>query len=142
MFERFRRLLAAQDKIAVSLLEIATSLTDLADVQREAGPAMERLKALELSREQWEATCEGLLLKAEGKLRAANNAEARERALRRTYEHLIDPLVEVGVEAETPGRDLESNHDAGGGEAEGVPPVRVDVAPSDKTLRLRRKYGV
>ena len=106
------------------------------------GPAVERLEALELSRHQFEAKCEGLLLKAEGKLRAANNAEARERVLKKTYEHLVDPFPEESEPAEALARDPSANHDAAPSEAEGLSPVRLDVAPSNKTLAQRAKFGV
>ena len=106
------------------------------------GPAVERLEALELSRHQFEAKCEGLLLKAEGKLRAANNAEARERALRRSYEHLIDPLLDPGDQPEAPARNADGKDDAAPSEEERLQAMRLDVAPSNKTLAQRAKFGV
>jgi len=117
-------------------------LAELCDVQRANGPAIERLEALELSRHQWEAQCEGLLQKAEGKWRAANNAEARERANRKSYEHLLDPLDEVGVETETPAPDSHFGNDAPASEAERLSALRLDVAPSPKELVKRAKFGV
>jgi len=138
----FRRFLAATERIEDGLRSLTSSLEQLVVAQQAHGPAMERLEALELSRHQWEAACEGLLLKAEGKLRAANNAEARERALKKTYEHLIDPFPEGGEQPEAAGPDAGGNNDAPRGETEGVQPVRVDVAPSNKTLAQRAKFGV
>ena len=142
MFQTFRRLLAITSGIEEALASLNRSLDLLVQAQREQGPATERLETLELGRVQWEATCEGLLLKAEGKLRAANNSEARERQLRKSYEHLLDPLAQIGDDPETPARNPDGAHDAAASEAEGVQPVRVAVAPSDKTLRLRAKFGV
>ena len=142
MFRAFSRFLAVTERIEDALSSLNNTLDKLCQAQQELGPATDRLEALELSRHQWEATCEGLLQKAEGKLRAANNAEARERANKRSYEHLLDPLAEIGLEPEAPARDPDGGNHAAPGEAEGVPPVRVDVAPSDKTLAQRAKFGV
>ena len=142
MFQPFSRLIVAARDIVRSLMYLKDAVLALAQVQREQGPASERLEALELSRHQWEATCEGLLLKAEGKLRAANNSEARERALRKSYEHLLDPLAEVGDPPQAPDGSTPIENDAAPGDPAGVQQVRVAVAPSDKTLRLRAKFGV
>lgn len=81
-------------------------------------------------------------MKAEGKLRAANNAEARERANKRSYEHLLDPLDEIGLAPEAAGRHPDSGNDAPPSEAERVSALRLDVAPSLKTLAQRAKFGV
>jgi len=79
---------------------------------------------------------EGLLAKAEGKLKAASNAEARERTMRKSYEE-IDPFNQesIPLEAPTPGGDVE------GGETDGLPPVRMDLAPNSKAYALRAKYS-
>jgi len=142
VFRAFRRFLAVTERIEDCLRSLTASLEQLVVAQQAHGPAMERLEALELARHQWEAACEGLLLKAEGKLRAANNAEARERALKKTYEHLIDPFPEDGQRPEAVAPDPGGNDDAARGETEGVQPVRLDVAPTNKTLAQRAKFGV
>ena len=136
------RLVVALQGVEGALGHHNVALTGLRTALLEQGPASERLEVLERSRHQFEAQCEGLLLKAEGKLRAANNAEARERALRKTYEHLIDPLDEVGVEPETPTRNPSGNDDAPASEAQRLQALRMDVAPSNKTLAQRAKFGV
>jgi len=125
-----------------ALSSLNATLGKLCQVQLEQGPAGERLEALELSRHQWEATCEGLLQKAEGKLRAANNAEARERANKKSYEHLLDPLAEVGDDPEAATRHPDSANDAPPSEAERMQAMRLDVAPSPKALAQRAKFGV
>ena len=86
--------------------------------------------------------CQGLLQKAEGKLRAANNAEARERANKKSYEHLLDPLAEIGDEPETAAGDPDSGNHGAPSEAQGMPPVRADVALSPKARAQRAKWGV
>lgn len=142
MFRAFRRLLAAIDQIAEDLGGLTNALLDVARMQQELGPASERLDALERERAQFHAEIEGLLLRAEGKLRAANNSEARERQLKKSYERLVDPLDENG-DGQTPTRrHADSDNDAPAGEAEGMPPLRLGVAPTNKTLAQRAKFGV
>ena len=142
MFPTFRRFLSATERLDDGIRAITAALTELCAVQRELGPASERLEALELSRHQFEAQCEGLMLKAEGKLRAANNSEARERQIRKTYEHLIDPLAQDGDEQEPEPRDPVRQNDVPASEAERVHAMRVDVAPTNKALAQRAKFGV
>jgi len=113
-----------------------------AAVQEAQGPATARLDALELSRYQWEAMCEGLLQKAEGKLGAARNAEARERVNKKSYEHLLDPLAEIGEQPETSMGSADIVHDAPASEEERLHALRLDVAPTNKTLAQRAKFGV
>jgi len=142
VFRAFRALAAALGDIADHLSLVSIVLQELCAVQKEQGPAVARLETLEMSRHQWEANCEGLLTKAEGKLRAANNAESRERVMRKSYEHLIDPLDEIGVEPETATRDLDISNDVRPGETERLQALRLDVAPNNKTLAQRAKFGV
>jgi len=142
MFQAFRRLLDALEGIAVGQGLLSSAVIELAVAHERLAPATERLEELERSRHQFEALCEGLLLKAEGKMRAANNAEARERANRKSYEHLIDPLAEVGEQPEETGRDVPRGNDVEASETEGMQPVRVAVAPTNKQIAQRAKFGV
>jgi len=129
----FRRLVEAVE-------ELAAVLRGLLEVQRGAGPALDRIEALELSRHQFEAAIEGTLLKAEGKLKAASNAEARERQLKRSYESRLDDIDPHG----DPASQVETvlGNDAAGSEAAGVHPLRLDVAPDNKALAVRAKFGL
>ena len=136
------RLISALQGIRNALRDVTGGLAALCATQKAAGPATERLDALEREHHQFEAMCEGLLLKAEGKLRSANNAEARTRADKKSYEHLIDPLYEVGVEPETAARHPDSGDDAATGDAERLSALRLDVAPNPKALAQRAKFGV
>jgi len=84
---------------------------------------------------------EAVLLKAEGKLQAANNAEARERTMRKTYEKFIDPFDPEGDEAPegiAPGY-------AARGEEEGLQPLHLGMEDADPTGRkvvpLNAKWG-
>jgi len=137
-----RRLVAAMQGLKDAVMSLTLTLTELRLAQEATGPATARLDALELSRHKWEAMCEGLLQKAEGKLGAARNAEARERANKRSYEHLLDPLAEDGEPTEAEAGHPDSSDHATPGETEGVPPLRLDVAPTDKALAVRAKFGV
>jgi len=135
VFHDFRRLITA-------IQDLAAVLRGLLKVQVEYGPVADRLEALELSRHHFEAEIQGVLLKADGKLKAANNAEARERQLKRSYERdeIVGPLDADGAqgsEAET----VLPNH-AEAGEAERLHSLRLDVAPTGKALAVRAKFGM
>lgn len=121
-------------------MSLAAVLQDLRDIQRDHGPAVDRVAALELSRHQFEAECEGKLLKADGKLRAANNAEARERQLKKSYERDSDPFGDPGEEVAEAGRTLQL-HDAAERQDERVSPVRVGLAPDRKAAALTAKWS-
>ena len=132
-FRGFRRLFEAIE-------ELGRAVERLAQIQEELGPALERLNTLERTRHQFEAECEGMLLKADGKLKAASSAEQRERQLSKANQRLsveFDPASEEGTE-----RATVLPNDAPGGEAAGVPAVRVALAPNDKTHAVRAKWGV
>ena len=130
IFQGFRRFLEA-------IRALTSALQDIAETQRELDPALERIAKLELSRHLFEAECEGMLLKADGKLKAAASAEARERQLsKRNPDPFGDPSEEVqAAEALLP------NHVAGG-ESPGVPAVRLALAPNNKTAAVRAKFGI
>lgn len=132
IFRGFRRLLEAIELIALALGE-------LVEGQRQAGPALARLDALERSRHQFEATAEGLLLKAEGKLKAASNAEARERQLGKFHERLADEFTTEGPDESEAGPVL--HVDAAEREAERVSAMRLDVAPNNKAAALNAKWS-
>lgn len=130
LFKDFRRIADALDRLAAGM--------SAAQRERlEVGPVIERLQDLERSRGMWEADVEGLLAKAEGKLKAAANAEARERTMRKTYEADIDPFNIDGTEEQ---EELLVGY-APPSQEEGVQPVRVDVAPDYKAVALSRKFG-
>ena len=127
------------------LVEALHALTDvlriLARNQEELGPALERLNTLERTRHQFEAECEGMLLKADGKLKAASSAEQRERQLKKANERLPDPFDPESVEGADP-RALVPTDDAPPGEAQGVPPMRLALATNDKTHAVKAKWGI
>ena len=136
------RLVAALQGVTGELRAVSVGLADLRVAYDKQGPAIERLEHLELSRHQFEAMCEGLLQKAEGKWRAANNAEARERANKKSYEHLLDPLAEDGEQPET-SRGPVLPDDAPPSEEDRLLGMRMALASTNpKALAQRAKFGV
>jgi len=133
IFQGFRRFLEA-------IKALTSALEELATIQRDLGPALDRLEVLERTRLQFEAQCEGMLLKADGKLKAAASAEARERQLKKANDRVAEPFPEDG-EGEPHGTFVLSDH-APPGEAPGMPPVRVALAPNSKTAAVRAKFGI
>jgi len=117
-------------------------LVAAAEREESLGPALDRLAALETSRHQFNAEIEGLLLRAEGKLKAALNAEARERTQRRAYESQLDPFPENGEGAPSEAQEGVQQLDAAISEGERLQAMRLDVAPSNKALAQRAKWGI
>ena len=132
IFRTFSRLLDA-------ILLLAEAVETLAKAQTSATPAMDRLDALELSRHAFEAQMEGLFSKADGRFRAASNAEARERKLKESYEKDSDPFPEGGEagSGESPILPV----DVAAGETERLSSLHLGVAPTDKTAALAHKFG-
>jgi len=130
MRNAFRRFLEAIERLSAAVRENTVAM-------RENGPATERLETLELSLARWEAETEATLLKAEGKLQAANNAEARTRTMKRHVDKYTDPLDPDFEEDPTPIRPDYVEV----GEAERVQPVHLGVAASDKTSALNTKFA-
>ena len=132
-FRGFRRLFEAIE-------ELGRAIERLARIQEELGPALDRLNALELSRHHFEAECEGMLLKADGKLKAASSAEQRERQLKRANERLADPFDVDSKEGEEAG-DAVRRFDAEAFPEKGVPAVRLGLATNNKAHALRAKWS-
>lgn len=128
------RLVEGLERLDETLRGITAALT-------EAGPAINRLEALELSRHQFEAECEGMLLRADGKRKAAENAEARTRTLKKSYEKAeLDPFAPESEAAEA---SIVQGRHAAASEEDGLLPLHLDVAPTNsKTYALRAKYGL
>jgi len=124
-------------RIADALERLAAGQTASLQAAKEQAPAVARLDALELDRHQFEAEMEGLLLKAEGKLKAAANAEARERHQREKRDADFDPFPDDRdqVEAFEPGSYAEN------GEEEEVQPVHMGMETNSKATALRYKFS-
>ena len=134
IFRNSRRLVEA-------IQALTDSLTALTDVQRLLGPSLDRLEALERSRIHFEADVEGMLLKADGKLKAASSAEQRERQLKKANERILDTFDPDGEPEPQPGRPVLAV-DAEGREAQGLPAVPLALAPNNKTHAVNAKWGI
>jgi len=130
IFRDFRR-------IADALERLATSHSAALQAVKDHGPATDRLDALELDRHRFEAEMEGLLLKSEGKLKAANNSEARERHQREKHERDFDPFPEDREE----GPERLSELYADGSEEEELQPVHLGMEKNSKAYALRAKFS-
>ena len=131
VFSDFRRCADALERLAASQTRQISS----AD---EGRISADRLNQLELDRAQFESDCEGLLMKAEGKLHAASNAEARTRTMKKSYEEDIF----AGSDPDSP--EVGDRVRAGDVEAveEGeVLPVPVALALNDKAYATRAKFS-
>lgn len=132
VFSVFSRLLGSVDDLAVAV-------TNLVVVQSEIAPATARLDALELERHKFEARMEGLLLQAEGKHKAAMNAEARERQLKKSYERLAEEFDAEGLPR--PEAETLLTVDAESGQTERVHELPLVLAPNNKALAIRAKWA-
>jgi len=133
VLQDFRRLIEA-------IRSLAFQVEELASAQRGLGPAVDRLTALELSRHQFEAEIQGVLLRADGKLKAANNAEARERQLKKSYERDVDPFSEDGEEVAEAGRAV-LPVDVASGEAQRLSALRLGLAADPKAAAMMAKWS-
>jgi len=124
-------------RLVDSLESIQASIERVIEQRRAGGDTIERLENLELSRHQFEAEVEGILLKADGKLQAANNSEARTRTMKKSYERFTDPLdpehdeVEEAIQAGYVPRSQEQE----------VQPMPMDLEQQRKTLALMAKFS-
>lgn len=134
IFRGFRRFLEALEGIAFEL-------GALVEVQKDAGTALERIDTLELSRHKFEAECEGKLLQADGKLKAASNAEARERQLKRSYERLVDESDIDGAVPEAAEGSPVLSHDVAASETERMRSLPLVLETNTKAHAVRAKWG-
>jgi len=131
VLEDFRRAVDALERIAAGLNGAVRAMHD-------TEPSTERLDELERSRALWEANVEGLLQKAEGKLKAQNNSEARERQMKKSYEDDLDPFPPDSEEIQ----ETFPQGDAPPGFEEEVQPLRLGMETvSPRQLALRHKYS-
>lgn len=135
IFRDFRRLTG-------DITGIHSTLTALVAIQRDLVPALHRLDALEHARHSFEAQVESMVLKAEGKLRAAANSEARERQLKKSNEKLVDGYIADSGSEAPEGGDSVLPDDVKTGEEKRLRPVHLGLAPTGKTLAVRAKFGL
>lgn len=133
IFRHFRRLVDA-------VIRLVDVIQRLVEVQHAAGPVLDRLDALELSRHKFEAEVQGTLLEAKGKLKGALSSEARERHMSKQNEKDASPFPVDGAEITEDGSVILPN-DVEAGEAERVSSLRLDVAPSPKAAAIAAKWA-
>ena len=122
-------------------MSIACAINDLVRIQRELGPAIDRLEALELSRHHFEAECQGMLLRADGKLKAATSAEQRERQLKKANQKLVDDFDLIGAEGPVATPDV--GDDAAPSEEDKLLGMRMALASTNKKApALMAKWGI
>lgn len=120
---------------------LTAAVEALNQTQRELGPALDRLEKLERFRHQFEAECEGMLLKADGKLKAASSAEQRERQLKKANQRNADPFDFEGAEDPEAGGVVQP-FDVEASEAQRLSAMRLDLAPNNKARAVRAKFGL
>ena len=130
LFKDFRRAADALERLAAGMSAAQRDRLDTA-------PVFERLLDLEQSRSMWEAEVEGVLAKAEGKLKAAANSEARERTMQKRHEADLDPFGNDSDEVE----EILPLGDVAPSEEKGLLGMPLDVAPDYKAIALSRKFG-
>ena len=132
----FRRAADALERLAAGQTHFVRAQEDTRIGETRLRELEKLVTDLDLERGRWEADVEATLLKAEGKLQAANNAEARTRTMKKAYEKFVDPFDPEGEEIEA----AVLPDDAERGEEEGVPALRLDVAENNKAQALRAKW--
>lgn len=134
IFRWFRRLVEAIEQLVAAVQGLATA-------QEQAGRALDRVEALELSRAQFEAEVQGLLLEAKGKLKASLNSEARERQIKKHNERLTDTIGDDVEEAPEEGGDAVLSEHVAAGEAERMQALRLDLARNPKAAAIAAKWS-
>lgn len=127
----FSRAADALERIAARLAAAGVELG-------EKELVVERLNELERTRTLWEADVEALLQKADGKRHAAENAEARTRTMKKSYERFLDPLDPDSDEIEA---ELPKGY-APASKEEAVQPVHMGLEDGPKTNAVRSKFYV
>lgn len=140
MFRWIRQLTAPLEGLIHALQAVQEILSEMVSLQRQLGPASDRLESLELSRARWEAEMDARFLKADSKFKAAANAEARERQLKKSYESLAAEINPDRVEPETETLGPVHTVNVDPGEEEGVHVMRVAVAPNDRASAVAHKW--
>lgn len=133
ILKNFRRAVDALERLAATQAQAVKSQPS----ERRLEELEQLVARLELERARWEAEMDGVLMKAEGKLQAANNSESRTRTMKKAYEKELDPFDPDSEEIETavPAGDVPT------GQEEEMYGVRMGVAPrNSKALATRAKW--
>jgi len=142
MFMHFRKRLVAAQGAQGALRDIADVLHEVSGRVADRQELVDRIEALELSRATWEAEMAGQVLKADSTLKSANNAEARTRTMRKSFEGFFDE-VDTNREAEIAqevSQHIPDGNAASSG-AEALPALPVDMASNAKAAAMRLKFS-
>ena len=142
----FRELTGAVQRAAQAVETLTSATEALREVQGD-GDVHQRLKDMELNLEKWEAGIEALVLRAEGKFRAARASE--ERARKRHGGILEDDTNgEVGAGGGTPARAMDGEDASGtdGGDyAQALPGEGMQTVPEvlgPGRAAINAKFGI
>jgi len=123
-------------------MDIRDKLEEAQQSHLELDTLQARLVSLELGRTIWEAETEGLLLKAGGILKSANNAESRARTMQKNYENFFDTVDPDSLEAlQEEGGAAVPQADGDPGETEELLPLPLGLAPTGKALATHLKFA-
>ncbi len=130
---------------AQSIAEALNRMADAWEAKQDEGPEglNERLEKLELSRATWEAEMDAILIKAENRLKSANNAESRARTM---LKHEAEFPAGSGDqsqeerEAELDAYFLQSGN-ASPGPKVPVQPLHLGLETSPKDRAVRMKFS-
>jgi len=136
-----RKVFLAFRQLIEALQSVSKALDALVSSAHQGENASERLQSLELSRSVWEAEVEGVLAKAEGKLKASNNAEARTRTMEKSFEGFFEERDPHRPEAEGTGNGVPGDDEAYI-EKEGMHVLSVGVARTPRQRLIRAKFGL
>ena len=139
MFRRMRDLTAAILGLQLTTQRLVTLWTRDLAAREEGASLRDRLEALELSRETWEAGVEAEYMRADSRAKTARNAEERQRWKDERYGEAFGEGPENG---ETGPEGFLSAGDAPSGAAEEVLPLREVVEVDPAAARLRLKFGL
>jgi len=142
----FRELTECLSRASQALESLTSSVEALREVQGD-GDVKQRLVALELGQQKWQAQIEASLLRAEGKFRAARAAEERARAKGKGIlddESDPDAAADTGFEIRNPAQaaawNSPSGNDAPVGDQEQMQ-LMPDGLASTRTALLA-KFGI
>lgn len=138
MIQYFRALLVALQALHIAITRLANLSAEEIELRRLEGDSEARLRTLELRREEWEAKCEALILKAEGQYRAASAAEARAKTHAKASEVFDEDDEDSDEEVFAAYLEELSRVDESGSAREGMQTMRdhmVSPPPSPRQVR-------
>ena len=141
----FRKVTEALSRAAQGVERLTSAVEALREVQGD-GDVKQRLQALELGQQKWEAGIEALIMRAEGKFRAARASEERARNKGRGIlddeeepTETADGSDQIRDLAQVPGWDAAVGDNAQPGRQEELPNLSAGVGSARHALLA--KFG-